>query len=231
MEHSTLKENRIFLSSFLLISSHIIYDLAAMIAFIGFNFSFTDYPLLVQTVRLIIWVITIGGYLMLSFAAKNKAVRDILKITAAAFILQYIIRGTYIGIETMHNITKPLLQALAYIIGTLAICYLWGAVKRNYDLEKKHRALINCYMAFVLIISPIILQIGIRILSFSFLNTAMLVIEFVLLYTIIKPAIFCAESKDIPTKEQYRFWNKYHLWIIIGLIATAIGAGIINNAI
>ena len=34
---------------------------------------------------------------------------------------------------------------------------------------------------------------------------------------------------QLTTKEQYRFWNKYHLWWFIGFIGTCIGSSIVAN--
>lgn len=225
----TPKARLLILSTLLIISSHIIYNLASTITYIGFNISLTDYPSLTRVCQYIVWIITPCGYFLLSGIVKNRAVKNILIITSAVLFLQSIIRYSYINLATSSSIIMALLQALAFLIGASITCYLWGAVKRNYNLKKKERISIDCYIAYILIISPMVLQIGNHILSFRVINTVIIIIELILLYKIITPAIFCAESKDISTQEQYRFWNKYHLWILIGLIGNAITSAIIIN--
>lgn len=164
---------------------------------------------------------TPAAYLLLSLAATNKAIKNILKIVAAAKLLS----GFIFYIETSMRIApKWSLLGITGFIAILAICYLWGAVKRNYKIDKVRILCINSYIILLYIILPLT---DCFIVYKNFHYSALILInisKIILLCYIISHKVFCAASADIPQKEQYRFWNKFHLYWLSGVILL----GIIN---
>lgn len=223
-KHIMQKENKMIYAAFLLISLPIIYNTVAIFAYTTFHYSINDYSTFYDVVRYTTSLMAPLAYFLLSLAASNRAIRNILKITAAAVLLTnsawlYKVNNG----NTAFNLIN-IFQSASYLIKTLVICYLWGSVRRNYILQERQITKINSYIIGIYVILPIFLDSTALLYNkdkeiFWAIQTAIVnITEIILLYMIITPNIFCAESADIPTKEQYRFWNKYHLWWFIGVV-------------
>ena len=235
------KEKRIILSAFLLISLPIIIDIGVIFAKIALELSDTNIIEIYNVVRYITMAMAPFAYFLLSFATNNKAVRNILRIVAVIELLNNIDEIYFTNYKELYSLNntmfliKSLTQSILYLINILALCYLWGAVRRNYNLNKKSISRINSYIITVFVILPCITQtIGLFLFSQNKLAYYIIlalagIIEIALLYLVITPNIFCSESTNITTKEQYRFWNKYHLWWFIGFIGTCIGSSIVGK--
>ena len=228
------KKKRIILSAFLLISLPIIIGIGVFFAKIALELSDTNIIEINNVVRYITMAMAPFAYFLLSFATNNKAARNILRIVAVIELLNNI-DEIYFSLNNTMLVIKSLTQSILYLINILALCYLWGAVRRNYNLNKKDISRINSYIITVFVILPCITQtIGLFLFSQNKLAYYIIlalagIIEIALLYMVITPKIFCSESTNITTKEQYRFWNKYHLWWFIGLIGTCTGSSIVAN--
>lgn len=223
--HITQKESRTIQAAFLLISLPIIYNTGLILADIVFNSSISDYTTFNDVAKCIISLMAPFAYYLLSLAASNRAIRNILRITAAAVLLKNLIWLNHVSNES--TLLSQLLQSTSYIINILVICYLWGAIRRNYILDKKEIRRINIYVIGTFVILPILLDSTALFCNqsreiFCVIQAVVNITEIALLYMVITPKIFCANSTDIQPKEQYRFWNKYHLWWFIGVVSLVI---------
>ncbi len=220
-------ENKI-LAAFLLLSLSLFTDTLWIIADLVLNIAINDYLPIIKSAGYILIITAPAGYLLLSSATSNKALKTILRITAGAILLEGIIwQYSLSTIDKASEISNSTLLGLPGLISILVICYLWGAVKRNQKLTKNSATRINCYIAFLYIIIPAIHELMVPLLHnnleiYHIISLSINVVSIILLYTVISPAIFCAEPSDIPPKEQYRIWNKYYLWWLLGIIISAI---------
>lgn len=237
----TKQESNIVLLSFLLIAIALLLNITNEALATFFDFRLIDE----NKVAYYIYdysVIIIGSlaYFILSFAARNKAVVNILRITAVVFLLSDItseflintIKNSDNEIDIRITLVSTTL-GIKHIIEMLTTCYLWGAVKRNYKLEEISIKRINFLIIFIYIIIPLITQTVIpcicnmlmyEIISdmYSIVSIITSLVYIILYYMIISPAIFCANSVELPKKEQYRFWNIYHLWWFLGIVLAGI---------
>lgn len=232
-EYKNFTNSDKILAAFLLLSLSLFTDTLLIIADLVLNIAINDYQPIIKSTKYILIITAPTAYLLLSSATSNKALKNILKITAGAILLKEIIwQYSLTGLNETFTALKSILLGLPGLINMLVISYLWGAVKRNQKLTKNSTTKINSYMAFIYIIQPAIYKLMIPLLhnsllhnsleTYNIINLSIKVINIILLYTVITPAIFCAEPSDIPQKEQYRFWNRYHLWWLMGIILSGI---------
>lgn len=227
-EYKNFTNSDKILAAFLLLSLSLFTDTLLIIADLVLNIAINDYQPIIKSTKYILIITAPTAYLLLSSATSNKALKNILKITAFAILLKDIIwQYSLTGLNETFTALKSILLGLPGLINMLVISYLWGAVKRNQKLTKNSATKINSYMAFIYIIQPAIYKLIIPLLhnsleTYNIINLSIKVINIILLYTVISPAIFCAEPSDIPQKEQYRFWNRYHLWWLMGIILCGI---------
>lgn len=227
-EYKNFTNNDKILVAFLLLSISLFTDTLLIIADLVLNIAINDYQPILKSIKYIFIITAPTAYLLLSSATSNKALKNILKITAGAILLKEIIwQYSLTGLNETFTALKSILLVLPGLINMLVISYLWGAVKRNQKLTKNSATKINSYIAFIYIIQPAIYKLIIPLLhnsleTYNITNLSIKVINIILLYTVITPAIFCAEPSDIPQKEQYRFWNRYHLWWLLGILLSGI---------
>lgn len=227
-EYKNFTNSDKILVAFLLLSLSLFTDTLLIIADLVLNIAINDYQPIIKSIKYILIITAPTAYLLLSSATSNKALKNILKITAGAILLKEIIwQYSLTGLNETFTALKSILLGLPGLINMLVISYLWGAVKRNQKLTKNSATKINSYIAFIYIIQPAIYKLMIPLLhnsleTYNIINLSIKVINIILLYTVITPAIFCAEPSDIPQKEQYRFWNHYHLWWLMGIILCGI---------
>lgn len=227
-EYKNFTNSDKILVAFLLLSLSLFTDTLLIIADLVLNIAINDYQPIIKSIKYILIITAPTAYLLLSSATSNKALKNILKITACAILLKEIIwQYSLTGLNETFTALKSILLGLPGLINMLVISYLWGAVKRNQKLTKNSATKINSYIAFIYIIQPAIYKLMIPLLhnsleTYNIINLSIKVINIILLYIVITPAIFCAEPSDIPQKEQYRFWNHYHLWWLMGIILCGI---------
>lgn len=227
-EYKNFTNSDKILVAFLLLSISLFTDTLLIISDLVLNIAINDYQPIIKSTKYILIITAPTAYLLLSSATSNKALKNILKITACAILLKEIIwQYSLTGLNETFTALKSILLVLPGLINMLVISYLWGAVKRNQKLTKNSATKINSYMAFIYIIQPAIYELIIPLLhnsieTYNIITLSIKVINIILLYTVITPAIFCAEPSDIPQKEQYRFWNRYHLWWLMGTILSGI---------
>lgn len=227
-EYKNFTNSDKILVAFLLLSLSLFTDTLLIIADLVLNIAINDYQPIIKSTKYIFIITAPTAYLLLSSATSNKALKNILKITACAILLKEIIwQYSLTGLNETFTALKSILFGLPGLINMLVISYLWGAVKRNQKLTKNSATKINSYIAFIYIIQPAIYKLIVPLLhnsleTYNIINLSIKVINIILLYTVITPAIFCAEPSDIPQKEQYRFWNRYHLWWLLGIILCGI---------
>ena len=227
-EYKNFTNNDKILAAFLLLSLSLFTDTLLIIADLVLNIAINDYQPIIKSTKYILIITAPTAYLLLSSATSKKALKNILKITAGAILLKEIIwQYSLTGLNETFTALKSILLVLPGLINMLVISYLWGAVKRNQKLTKNSATKINSYIAFIYIIQPAIYKLMIPLLhnsleTYNIINLSIKVINIILLYIVITPAIFCAEPSDIPQKEQYRFWNLYHLWWLMGIILCGI---------
>lgn len=227
-EYKNFTNSDKILAAFLLLSLSLFTDTLLIIADLVLNIAINDYQPIIKSTKYILIITAPTAYLLLSSATCNKALKNILKITAFAILLKDIIwQYSLTGLNETFTALKSILLGLPGLINMLVISYLWGAVKRNQKLTQNSATKINSYMAFIYIIQPAIYKLMIPLLhnsleTYNIITLSIKVINIILLYTVITPAIFCAEPSDIPQKEQYRFWNRYHLWWLLGILLCGI---------
>ena len=227
-EYKNFTNSDKILAAFLLLSLSLFTDTLLIIADLVLNIAINDYQPIIKSTKYILIITAPTAYLLLSSATSNKALKNILKITAGAILLKDIIwQYSLTGLNETFTALKSILLGLPGLISMLVISYLWGAVKRNQKLTKNSATRINSYMAFIYIIQPAIYELMVPLFhnsleTYNIINLSIKVINIILLYIVITPAIFCAEPSDIPTKEQYRFWNRYHLWWLLGILLCGI---------
>ncbi|MBQ2779141.1 MAG: hypothetical protein IJF46_05145 [Bacteroidaceae bacterium] len=227
-EYKNFTNSDKILVAFLLLSLSLFTDTLLIISDLVLNIAVNDYQPILKSTKYILIITAPTAYLLLSSATSNKALKNILKITACAILLKEIIwQYSLTGLNETFTALKSILLVLPGLINMLVISYLWGAVKRNQKLTKNSATKINSYIAFIYIIQPAIYKLIIPLLhnsleTYNIINLSIKVINIILLYTVITPAIFCAEPSDIPQKEQYRFWNRYHLWWLLGILLSGI---------
>ena len=232
-EYKNFTNSDKILAAFLLLSLSLFTDTLLIIADLVLNIAINDYQPIIKSTKYILIITAPTAYLLLSSATSNKALKNILKITACAILLKEIIwQYSLTGLNETFTALKSILLGLPGLINMLVISYLWGAVKRDQKLTKNSATKINSYIAFIYIIQPAIYKLMVPLLhnsllhnsleTYNIINLSIKVINIILLYTVITPAIFCAEPSDIPQKEQYRFWNRYHLWWLMGIILSGI---------
>lgn len=227
-EYKNFTNSDKILVAFLLLSLSLFTDTLLIIVDLVLNIAINDYQPIIKSIKYILIITAPTAYLLLSSATSNKALKNILKITAGAILLKEIIwQYSLTGLNETFTALKSILLALPGLINMLVISYLWGAVKRNQKLTKNSATKINSYIAFIYIIQPAIYKLMIPLIhnsleTYNIINLSIKVINIILLYTVITPTIFCAEPSNIPQKEQYRFWNHYHLWWLMGIILCGI---------
>ncbi len=232
-EYKNFTNSDKILAAFLLLSLSLFTDTLLIIADLVLNIAINDYQPIIKSTKYILIITAPTAYLLLSSATSNKALKNILKITAGAILLKEIIwQYSLTGLNETFTALRSILLGLPGLINMLVISYLWGAVKRNQKLTKNSATKINSYIAFIYIIQPAIYKLMVPLLhnsllhnsleTYNIINLSIKVINIILLYTVITPAIFCAEPSDIPQKEQYRFWNRYHLWWLLGILLSGI---------
>ena len=161
------------------------------------------------------------GYFLLYSATKNKAVKNVLIVTAVLTIL------LNIAYLLPLHIFFPSIESLSIVLSLLSIIdsvfiptYLWGSVKRNYILNKNSILYINTLIVLNTIIGPVLYLIftgrGDTYWTIYALYDFIIVI---LLFKLISSKVFCAES----TEKQYNSWDKFIICcFVIGIILNVI---------
>lgn len=174
------------------------------------------------------------AYILISCVSTDIATKRLLRTGAIVAILCETARFIVSKNTSDYNIAKPLITGITFFVESLIVCYMWGVIRRNNKISKRKLLTLDLYLLLKLTVAPILFGAAGIVFAKTGSNSAIYTTEIIVyatelffIFKIISPSIFCAEPEEKLCSSPYKFWNRYHLWWLAGLITTVIISEII----
>ena len=188
-----------------------------------------DIPLWVSICNGVFWgVCNLLAYLLLSRISTNLPTRNVVKwIGVILFVvaLLSIVFDVYRTSYELSSLELSSVNAIFFILKTVSLLYLFGAIVRNNSTCKRAKVAVNVLfvIAFVgVYFASQIIPLVISHEGLEILNIIQSLTYLVCTYFLFTSDVFDGQTNNEPIPVgAYRFWNRYFTWYIVTIMCSA----------